>query len=124
VIVLPAEHPAEVPVPEAAEDGRMRIALAVGEAMVAPVTARPPEGAVLHRRTAEPSQNELEDSAGLERVVGEVAVVARGHAERLEEVARDSQTDDAPRAHERRERAESVDADDDPRRTEVHQSRP
>jgi len=102
----------------------MRIALAVGEAMVAPVTARPPERAVLHRRAAEPAEDELEDAPRLERVVGEVAVVARGHAQRLEEVARDRETDDAPRAHERRERAESVDADDDPRRTEVHQSRP
>ncbi len=86
-IVLAAQDPAQVRVPKASEHRRVRVAWMVREAMVTPVTACPPERPVLHRRATEPAQHELEEAARLECVVGEVPVVARRDAERLEQVA-------------------------------------
>ena len=124
VIVRAAENPAQVRVPETAKDRRMRIARTVGEAMVSTMTARPPQRAVLHRGAPKPAENELKDAAGLECVVRKVAVVARRHAESLQQVARAGEADDAPGArHEWCEQAQAVHPKNDPRRGKVDQPR-
>jgi hypothetical protein len=69
MIVIAAEHPTEVRVPEAIEHRRVGIAVPIGEAVVAAVAARPPERPVLHGRAAEPGEHELEYAARLEGMV-------------------------------------------------------
>jgi len=124
MVVLATENPAQVRMPEPSERRRVRIARTVGEAMVAAVTARPPQRTILHRSASEPRQNEMKDAAGLECVMRKIAVVARRHTEGLQQVTRASEADDAPGAgHEWGEQARTMYAKNDPSRRKVDQPR-
>jgi hypothetical protein len=118
------EHPPEVSVPEASQHGGVGIARLVGEAMMAAMSARPPERPVLHRAAAEPGQDELEEAARLEGAMREVSVIPRGDAEHLEQIAAKGDRGDPPgERHEGREDAETLHAEDDARRAQVDQLR-
>src|SRR4051812_11974397 len=52
-----------------------------------PVVRGPPQHALLRARHREQRQHELEDATGLERAVGEIAVVARGDREHPDRIA-------------------------------------
>jgi len=79
---LPAggEEPAHMAPEEAAPRG-VRVARAVGEAVVLAMVAGPPEHALLHGALGAHGQDELEGAARPEGAVGEVAVVAGGDEE-------------------------------------------
>jgi hypothetical protein len=66
--------------------GRVHVAVGIGMPMMLTVMPHPPEGSLLHGATAQASEDELEGSAGLKGVVGEVTVVARRDAEHADNV--------------------------------------
>jgi hypothetical protein len=78
--------PADVRVPEAALGRRVHVPGQIGELVVVPVVGGPPEDALLAGGLGEEGEDELEDAAGLEGAVREVAVVAGHHAEGADEV--------------------------------------
>jgi hypothetical protein len=124
MVAFAAEDPAEVRVPEASEDRRVWVAVAVGESVVAAVIARPPERSVLHRRAAQPRQRKLEAASRLEGVMREIAMVAGRDSEQLEQEAGERETEETRgEAHERGGQAERVDAPDDARGPDIDQSR-
>ena len=78
--VLVAEDPSDVAPPEALP-GRVEIALGVGELVMTPVVAGPPEHALLARRPAAEGHHELRHPPELVAAVGEVPVVPGGDEE-------------------------------------------
>ena len=121
------EEPAGVGVPEALEPGavtdvrRVRVALLVGVRVVLAVVGHPVEHRPLEGGRAQHGEGVLERLVGLERAVGEQAVVADGDAEPGEHVAHGEdrevgavhplvpeQDDGGEHARERNEDAEDV----------------
>ena len=93
VFVLGVEDPADVRVEEAAMQRRMHVLLLVGVPVVMAVQRRPPEDGLLRRAHREQRQDELPGPRGLERAVGEVAMVARRDAEHADHVQPEGEQD-------------------------------
>jgi len=81
VVVFVGDDPADVRPEETEESGRVDVVFLIGEAMMVPMVGCPPEDALLRRGHGHEGDNELEDAAGLEGTMGEIAVIARGHPE-------------------------------------------
>lgn len=96
VVVATIEEPADVSMPEALLDRRVRVIRSVGVLVVSPVPARPPERSVLHRRCAQQREEELKWPAGLVRAVREVTVVAGGDGPHANGVANRRERDELP----------------------------
>ena len=99
-IILAAEDPTQVRMPEAAERWRVRITRAIRVAMMATVMTGPPQRAILHRcaTRARPRRRNQRTRLVLNGVVRKVSVIPRGHALSLEQIAGASETDEVPRA--------------------------
>ena len=80
LLVLGRQDPADMAPPEPFT-GRVHVAVEIGVAVVDPMVARPPEGALLDRHGATEGHQELGDPPHLVAAVGEIAVVAGGDAE-------------------------------------------
>ena len=99
------EQPAEVGVAEALgqrdgagaeQPGRVRVALLVGEGVVAAVVGGPGDHVTLPGQAAGDGEGVAQRPVRLERAVGEVAVEADGDAERAEQVEADGEADIDP----------------------------
>ena len=102
---VPVEGPSHVRVPEPARHrGRsgaeqprgVRVALLVGEGVVAAVIGDPGEDVALQGEAPGDRQGVAQAAVGLERAVGEVAVEPGGHAEPGQEVEPDGEPDIEP----------------------------
>lgn len=84
------EDPPDMGVPESLLARGVDVSGTVGVSVVVAVMLCPPDDALLRTRLGTPGQNELENPAGLEGLVAEVPVVARGHREHVDAVERDA----------------------------------
>ena len=76
-----AQYPADVSPKGIFDYWRMNVFRLVGVLMMVAVVRGPPHGAKLSRRCADPSHNELKDSASLERAMREVSMEASRQSE-------------------------------------------
>ncbi len=107
--------------PPEALPGRVEIALGVGELVMTPVVARPPEHALLARRPAAEGHHELRDPPELVAAVCEVAVVPGGDEEHPAD-ERDGQQDEGGGRHagDEGEQREKLQQEEGDRRADVH----
>ena len=131
---LSLEQPAAVceeqPFGEAGRGGAvtpwgMRVTLAVGECVVAPVVGDPLDQGTLQGQRSGHRQADPERAFGFERAMGEVPVKARRHAESADEIEGEADRDVQPgqtpapgdrnRGQQRHERYDDADHEDDHR---------
>ena len=97
IVLGVVQEPADVGVVEAADHRAVRIAFAIGEAVMVHVMAGPPERPLLHRRGADERPDEAGAAVHLERAVREVAMERQRQADRPQEMRDRPQRDERPR---------------------------
>ncbi len=80
------EEPADVRVIETADHRAVRVAIAIGEAMMVDVVAGPPQRALLHGGGSDERPDEPGDAIHLKCAVREVAMKCEGEADSANEV--------------------------------------
>ncbi len=102
VVLRVVQEPADVRVVDAADHRAVRIAVAIGEAMMVHVMARPPQRSLLHRGRADERPHETGHPVHLERAMREVAVERQREADRAQEVRERPQRHEAGRERHRK----------------------
>src|SRR4029079_82315 len=93
---VPLHDPADVRVPETAQDRRVHVAFLVGVLVVPAVVGRPPEDALLRGGVGQDRHHQLERPRGLERPVREIAVVRDADPDHARDVEAERERQPAP----------------------------